>query len=73
MQYLKGYYLTGQAKSVFVRLGTQKKGLENIPAHGSTFDFDEDALGVGAAILAETANLAIDSLSKKSAGPSSSD
>jgi metal-dependent amidase/aminoacylase/carboxypeptidase family protein len=47
--------------------------LENIPAHSSTFDFDEDALGVGAAILAETANLAIDSLAKKSAGPSSSD
>ncbi len=37
----------------------------------TTFDFDEDALGVGAAILAETAKLAIDSLAKQSAGPTS--
>ncbi len=48
-----------------VRLGAQKKGLENIPAHSSTFDFDEDALGIGAAFLAEAAKLVIDSLVKK--------
>jgi amidohydrolase len=56
-----------------IRLGAQKKGLENVPAHSSTFDFDEDALGVGAAILAETARLAIDSLARKSAGQFSAD
>jgi amidohydrolase len=54
-----------------VRLGAQKKGLENVPAHSSTFDFDEDALGIGAAFLAEVAKLTIDSLAKKSAIPSS--
>jgi hippurate hydrolase len=54
-----------------VRLGAQKKGLENIPAHSSTFDFDEDALGIGAAFLAEVAKLVIDSLAKKSSSPSS--
>lgn len=50
-----------------VRLGAQKKGLENVPAHSSTFDFDEDALGIGTAFLAEVARLAIDNLAKKSA------
>ena len=48
-----------------IRLGAQKKGLENVPAHSSTFDFDEDALGIGAAFLAEAAKLTIDSLAKK--------
>jgi len=47
-----------------VRLGAQKAGLEGIPAHSATFDFDENALGIGAAFMAETARLAIDHLSK---------
>ena len=55
------YYLE-KIPGCFVRLGAQKKGLENVPAHSSTFDFDEDALGIGAAFLAEAARLAIDSL-----------
>ncbi|MCP4265658.1 MAG: amidohydrolase [Candidatus Brocadiaceae bacterium] len=46
-----------------VRLGAQKAGLEGTPAHSSTFDFDENALGIGAAFMAETARLAIDHLS----------
>ncbi|MHC4268201.1 MAG: M20 metallopeptidase family protein [Planctomycetota bacterium] len=46
-----------------VRLGAQKAGLESIPAHSSTFDFDENALGIGAAFMAETAKLALDHLS----------
>ncbi len=47
-----------------VRLGAQKAGLEGIPAHSSTFDFDEKALDIGAAFMVETARLAIDQLSK---------
>ncbi len=47
-----------------VRLGAQKAGLEGIPAHSSTFDFDENALGIGAAFMAETVRLTIDYLSK---------
>jgi hippurate hydrolase len=58
------YYLE-KIPGCFVRLGAQKKGLENVPAHSSTFDFDEDALGIGAAFLAEAAKLTIGSLAKK--------
>ena len=47
-----------------VRLGAQKEGFANIPAHSSTFDFDENALGVGAAFLAEAAKLTLDHLEK---------
>ena len=47
-----------------VRLGAQKAGLESIPAHSSTFDFDEEALGIGSTFMAETARLTIDHLSK---------
>ena len=46
----------------FVRVGAQKDGLENIPAHSSTFDFDENALSVGAAFLAEAARQKIEGL-----------
>ena len=49
----------------FVRIGAQKEGLEGIPAHSSHFDFDEKALAVGAAFMAEVAKLTIDQLSKK--------
>ncbi|GAX63012.1 metal-dependent amidase/aminoacylase/carboxypeptidase [Candidatus Scalindua japonica] len=56
------YYLE-KIPGCLVRLGSQKKGLECIPAHSSTFDFDEDALGIGAAFLAEAAKLTIERLS----------
>lgn len=52
------YYLE-KIPGCLVRLGAQKEGYASIPAHSSTFDFDETALGVGAAFLAETAQLAI--------------
>ncbi len=55
------YYLE-KIPGCLVRLGAQKDGLEGIPAHSSTFDFDENALGVGAAFLAEAAQLAIEHL-----------
>ncbi len=48
-----------------VRVGAQKVGFANIPAHSSTFDFDENALGIGAAFMAETARLTIDHLTRK--------
>ncbi len=56
------YYLE-KIPGCLVRLGAQKDGLEGIPAHSSTFDFDENALGVGAAFLAEAAKLTIEHLS----------
>ncbi len=36
----------------FVRFGAGKEGHENIPAHSSRFDFDEDAMHTGAAFFA---------------------
>ncbi|MFQ5329072.1 MAG: M20 family metallopeptidase [Thermodesulfobacteriota bacterium] len=48
----------------FVRIGAQKEGLENVPAHSAHFDIDERALAVGAAYLAKVAKTAIESLSK---------
>lgn len=56
------YYLE-KIPGCLVRLGAQKDGLESIPAHSSTYDFDENALGIGAAFLAEAAKLAIKQLS----------
>jgi amidohydrolase len=32
----------------YVRIGAQRKGVENFPAHSSKFDFDESALAYGA-------------------------
>ena len=57
------YYLE-KIPGCLIRLGALKDGLEGIPAHSSTFDFDEDALKIGAEFLAETAKLTIDHLSK---------
>lgn len=57
------YYLE-KIPGCLVRLGAQKDGLEGIPAHSSTFDFDEEALSIGAAFMAEAARLAIDRLSQ---------
>ncbi|MHC4320932.1 MAG: M20 metallopeptidase family protein [Planctomycetota bacterium] len=57
------YYLE-KIPGCLVRLGAQKDGLEGIPAHSSTFDFDENALEIGAAFLAEAARLTIDRLSQ---------
>ena len=57
------YYLE-KIPGCLIRLGAQKDGLEGIPAHSSTFDFDEDALEIGAAFLAEAARLTIDRLSQ---------
>ena len=39
----------------YVRFGAQRPGRENYPAHSSRFDFDERALGLGAAWFAAVA------------------
>ena len=48
------YYLN-QVPGCYVRYGAQIPGREGYPAHSSRFDFDEVALGVGAAYLARLA------------------
>ena len=42
------YYL-GEKPGCYVRFGSVVEGREGYPAHSSKFDFDEDALMVGAA------------------------
>ncbi len=51
------YYLE-QVPGCYVRYGAQIPGREGFPAHSSRFDFDEDALGIGAAYLAAVARIA---------------
>jgi amidohydrolase len=43
-----GYYMEC-VPGCYVRFGTVRDGVEQFPAHSSKFDFDEEALGVGAA------------------------
>ena len=51
------YYLE-QVPGCYVRYGAQIPGREGFPAHSSRFDFDENALGIGAAYLATVARIA---------------
>jgi len=51
------YYLE-QIPGAYVRFGGQVPGKEGFPAHSSKFDFDETALGVGAAYYREVAKIA---------------
>ncbi len=48
-------YMTAQAPGAMFRLGVKPKGREVGGLHEATFDLDEDALPIGAAIFAETA------------------
>jgi amidohydrolase len=48
-------YMTRLSRGAMFRLGVKKPGSEDRYLHTSTFDLDEDALPVGAAVLAETA------------------
>jgi hippurate hydrolase len=41
------YYLE-KVPGAYIRFGSQVPGLESFPAHSSKFDFDEQALAVGA-------------------------
>ena len=51
------YYLE-QIPGAYVRFGGQVPGREGFPAHSSKFDFDEGALGVGAAYYRAIAKIA---------------
>ncbi|MDH5667692.1 MAG: M20 family metallopeptidase [Nitrospira sp.] len=51
------YYLE-QVPGAYVRFGGQVPGKEGFPAHSSKFDFDETALGVGAAYFLAVAKIA---------------
>jgi len=51
------YYLE-QIPGAYVRFGGQISGKEGFPAHSSKFDFDETALGVGAAYYQAIAKIA---------------
>jgi hippurate hydrolase len=43
----------------YVRIGACQEGCENIPLHSSSFDFDEEALKVGAAFFDQVVREAI--------------
>ncbi|HDL21272.1 MAG TPA: amidohydrolase [Nitrospirae bacterium] len=58
------YYLE-KVPGCFVRLGGAKKGLENVASHSSRFDFDEEAIRIGATFLAELTRDAIIKLKKR--------
>lgn len=51
------YYLE-QVPGCYVRFGTAREGVEQYPAHSSRFDFDEEALAVGAAYYYSVAKIA---------------
>ena len=52
-----GYYLQS-VPGCYVRFGTSREGVEQFPAHSSRFDFDEEALAVGAAYYHAIAKIA---------------
>jgi amidohydrolase len=52
------YYLE-RIPGCYVRFGARREGWENIPLHSPAFDFDEEALKVGAAFFEEVAREAI--------------
>ncbi len=52
-----GYYLQ-HVPGCYVRFGTAREGVEQYPAHSSKFDFDEEALAVGAAYYHAIAHVA---------------
>jgi len=60
------YYLE-RVPGAYVRFGSQVPGREGYPAHSSKFDFDEDALAVGAAYYATVAKIAGRQLRKSAA------
>lgn len=55
------YYLE-RVPGCFVRFGAALKGKEQVAAHSSTFDFDEEVIRIGAVFFAETARRSIQHL-----------
>src|SRR5262249_37741671 len=51
------YYLD-RVPGCYVRIGAQVLGKENFPAHSSKFDFDENAMAVGAGYFHSVARVA---------------
>ena len=51
------YYME-KIPGAYVRFGGQVPGKEGFPAHSSKFDFDEEALAVGAAYYCAVAKIA---------------
>jgi metal-dependent amidase/aminoacylase/carboxypeptidase family protein len=47
-----------EVRGCYVRFGSQVPGKQGFPAHSSRFDFDEEALPIGAAFLAAVARRA---------------
>ncbi|MDH5741236.1 MAG: M20 family metallopeptidase [Nitrospira sp.] len=64
------YYLE-RIPGAYVRFGSQVPGREGYPAHSSKFDFDEEALAVGAAYYHAVAKIAGGQLNKEGAATSS--
>ncbi|MDH5725669.1 MAG: M20 family metallopeptidase [Nitrospira sp.] len=60
------YYLE-RIPGAYVRFGSQVPGREGFPAHSSKFDFDEEALAVGAAYYQAIAKIAGRQLQKQAA------
>lgn len=60
------YYLE-KIPGAYVRFGSQVPGREGYPAHSSKFDFDEEALAVGAAYYAAVAKIAGQQLRQQAA------
>lgn len=60
------YYLE-QIPGAYVRFGSQVPGREGYPAHSSKFDFDEEALAVGAAYYHAIAKIAGQQLRQQAA------
>lgn len=58
-----GYYME-QVPGCYVRIGTAREGVEQYPAHSSKFDFDEEAIAVGAAYFRAVAKVAGDAIQK---------
>ena len=55
-------YYTQKIPGCFVRFGAAKEGCEDKASHSSQFDFDEEALRVGAVYLAELVRDAVEKL-----------
>lgn len=62
------YYLE-KIPGAYVRFGSQVPGREGYPAHSSKFDFDEEALAVGAAYYAAVARIAGQQLRQHQTSP----
>jgi hippurate hydrolase len=58
------YYME-RIPGAYVRFGSQVPGKEGFPAHSNKFDFDEEALAVGAAYYQAIAKIAGQRLSEQ--------